>query len=85
MPSLVFHSTLCILALVKCPQWAGHGYNTRRMIGVLIRDSATYFGGFCVVAVVNTLIWAFARVRMPLFGPLVAQATNMLTIVVLPS
>ena len=85
MPSLVFHSTLCILAVSKCPQWVGHGYSTRRMIGVLIRDSAIYFGGFCVVTVVNMLIWAFARVRKTPLNALIAKRTIVLTITVLSS
>ena len=65
LPSLVFHSTICVLAIAKCLQWARHGYGTSRVMGVLIRDSAIYFGGFCVVTIVNMVIWASARVRMP--------------------
>ena len=80
LPSLVFHSTICVLAVARCIHWGRHGYGASRVMGVLIRDSATYFGGFCVVTIVNMVIWASARVRMLLFGLYIHNAAIMLTI-----
>ena len=63
IPSLVFHSTLCSLAAVKCLQWARFEFGTSRVMIVLVRDSATYFGGILVITVINMVIWSAARVR----------------------
>ena len=60
---LIFQSTVCVLAVIKSVQTAAGEYNTPKVMVVLLRDSATYFGSILSVLIVNIVIFTAARVR----------------------
>ena len=59
---LVFQSILFVLAVVKSIQVAAAEYNTPKVMVVLLRDSAAYFGTILAILVVDITIWAAGRV-----------------------
>ena len=63
IPMLIFQSTVCVLAVIKSVQTAAGEYNTPKVMVVLLRDSATYFGSILSVLIVNIVIFTAARVR----------------------
>ena len=60
---LIFQSTVCVLAVIKSVQTAAAQYNTPKVMVVLLRDSAAYFGSILSVLIVNIVIFSAARVR----------------------
>lgn len=60
---LIFQSTVCLLAVIKSVQMAAAQYSTPKVMVVLLRDSAAYFGSILSVLIVNIVIFSAARVR----------------------
>ena len=63
VPMLVYQCTLCTLTVVKSIQVAVAEYNTPKVMAVLLRDSAAYFGSILAILVINITIFKAARVR----------------------
>ena len=63
IPMLIFQTVVCVFAVIKSIRMAAAEYQTPKVMTVLLRDSATYFGSILAVLVVNIVIFSAARVR----------------------
>lgn len=52
-----------VLVFYKLMQTVWHGESTPGLLAILVRDSLLSYGGSLVFLLINTCIWALARVR----------------------
>ena len=67
IPAVALESLLFLLAINKAFEVARQDMRTPRILIVLLRDSAVYFGGTLAILLINMGITVAARVRLSAF------------------
>ena len=63
IPMVAFQIVVCVLAVIKSAQTALAQYRASRLMTVLLRDSAMYFGSMLAVSLANVVAFTAVRVR----------------------
>ena len=70
IPMLIFQTSICALAVTKSIQAAAAQYKTPRIMVVLLRDTAMYFGSILLVLIANIVVFTAIRVRASSSAPI---------------